>query len=118
MEPGAFSITHGAADLSPAMAAMTVAVPLAIYLLATGVLHRDTLSRQLAARLGITSLLILAAAVAATCIGVPLAIPAMALFLTVLVAINVAAIRDEASNAAPGRAAPSTLKSGVDETTA
>jgi low temperature requirement protein LtrA len=83
--------THGAADIGPATAALTVAVPLVVYLGATAVLHRRSMPRQLVPPLVITPLLLLATGAAAAWIGVPLAILAMAALVTGLVVIMVAA---------------------------
>jgi low temperature requirement protein LtrA len=83
--------THGATTLSPSVAALTVAVPLIIYLAGTAYLHRDAFDRGLAGALGAIALLMLATALAAAWIGVPLAIIGMGVLLAILVAINVAA---------------------------
>jgi low temperature requirement protein LtrA len=89
----AIDSTHGAADLAAPIAALSVAVPLMVYLVATAILHRSALSRTNAVPIGITVLLIGGAAVAATWIGVPLAILAMGFLLAGLVAVNVAAMQ-------------------------
>jgi low temperature requirement protein LtrA len=85
--------THGATDIAPATAALTVAVPLVVYLVATALLHRRSLPGRLASSVAITTVLVLAVAVGATWLGVPLAVLAMGLLLAALVAVNVVAMQ-------------------------
>ena len=94
--------THAATAIASSTAALTVGVPLVVYLVATAILHRDAVSRRFASRLGIAGTLILAAGLAATWIGVPLAVLAMALVLAALVASNVAAMWRAAASPAEG----------------
>jgi low temperature requirement protein LtrA len=85
--------THGATDIAPATAALTVGVPLVVYLVATALLHRRSLPGRLASSVGITTVLVLGVAVGATWLGVPLAVLAMGLLLAALVAVNVVAMQ-------------------------
>jgi len=61
--------THGGTDLAPAIAALTVAIPVVIYLASTAALHAAR-SSPLLAPIVVVSILVLAAAGAATWIGV------------------------------------------------
>lgn len=86
--------THGATYLAPAAAALTVAIPVVVYLAALAALHaRKTL--HMLAPIIVVAGLVLVAAGAATWIGVPLAVLAMGLLVSALVAINVAMIARE-----------------------
>jgi low temperature requirement protein LtrA len=87
--------THSAADLTAPLAAATVAVPVAIYLVAIGLLHARRISAQALAPIVATVLLLLLAAGAAGWIGVPLAVLAMGLLVAALVAVMVATLQRE-----------------------
>ena len=69
---------------------VTVALPVAIYLMAIGVLHARPLTPVALVPVGVASILVLAAAAAAGAIGVPLAVLLMGLIVSVLVAVHVA----------------------------
>ena len=86
--------THGRIALDPVLAAMTVAVPVSIYLLAVGALHASEASRTTFAMIGGGVGLVLAIAVAAPVIGLSLAVPLMGLVVVVLLAVG--RIRDGA----------------------
>jgi low temperature requirement protein LtrA len=83
--------THHATELTPAVAALTVAVPVAVYLVALAFLHAQRTSAILAP-IAITVCLVIATALAATWIGVPAAVVVMAILVTVLLAINIVTI--------------------------
>jgi low temperature requirement protein LtrA len=87
--------THSAADLTAPVAAATVAVPVAIYLVAIGLLHTRTISARALAPILVTVLLVLLAAGAAGWIGVPLSVLAMGLLVAALVAVMVATMQRE-----------------------
>jgi low temperature requirement protein LtrA len=93
--------THGRIALDPVVAAMTVAVPVAIYLLAVGTLHASEASRTTMATLGGGVALVLAVALAAPVLGLSLAVPAMGLVVAGLIAFG--RIRDGRRVGAPGR---------------
>jgi low temperature requirement protein LtrA len=78
-------------------AALTVAVPVAIYLVAVGALHQR--GRQWAgfASVGVTALLVVAAAAAAELIGVPIAVMTIAILVSGSVALNVALLQRRAA---------------------
>jgi low temperature requirement protein LtrA len=83
--------THDATDLTPAVAALTVAVPVAIYLVALAFLHaRRTF--PILAPIAIVVCLVIGAALAATWIGVPAAVLAMGILVSVLLAVNIVTI--------------------------
>ena len=86
--------THGRIALDPVLAAMTVAVPVSIYLLAVGALHASEASRTTFAMIGGGVGLVLATAVATPVIGLSLAVPLMGLVVVVLLAVG--RIRDGA----------------------
>jgi low temperature requirement protein LtrA len=83
--------THAATDLTPAVAALTVAVPVAVYLVALAFLHARRTGIILAP-IAITVCLVIGAALAATWIGVPAAVVAMGVLVSVLLAINIVTI--------------------------
>jgi low temperature requirement protein LtrA len=83
--------TLDAADLVPAVAAATVAIPVVVFLVAVAFLHARGMPRILT-QIAVISALVLGTAVAATWIGVPGAVLVMALFACGLVALNVATI--------------------------
>ena len=70
-------------------AAMTVAIPVAVYLVAVGLLHRRGNAWSSLAPVSVTSLLVIAAAVAAGFLGVPIAVLAMSILASGTVAVNV-----------------------------
>ena len=80
--------TVDAADLGPAVAAATVAVPVAIYLVAVAVLHARGMPQD-PGQLAVFLALILGTALAAPAIGVPTAVVVMALLVCGLVALSV-----------------------------
>jgi low temperature requirement protein LtrA len=83
--------TLDAADLGPAVAAGTVAIPVVVFLVAVAILHARGLPRIMR-QVAATSVLVLATALAAGWIGVPAAVLVMALLACGLVALNVATI--------------------------
>jgi low temperature requirement protein LtrA len=89
----AIDTTHGATVLAPAVAALTVAAPVVVYLGAAWLLHVQSKWRPPVTALAVAGVLILAAAVAATWVGVPLAVIAMGLLLAGLVTVNVRAMQ-------------------------
>jgi low temperature requirement protein LtrA len=88
--------THQTTPLAPSAIALTVAVPLVVYLATTAVLHRRSTSLRLLAPIPVAALLIMAVALAALSIGVPAAIVLMGLVVVGLVAFNVVALHREA----------------------
>jgi low temperature requirement protein LtrA len=80
------------AHLPPVTAALTVAVPTAIYLIGIAVLHRRGRPWRDVGRLGIAAMLVLAAAGTAESIGVPIAVLLIGLLVAGVVAWNVVAI--------------------------
>jgi low temperature requirement protein LtrA len=83
--------TVDAADLGPVVAAATVAVPVAIYLVAVAVLHARGMPQD-PGQLAVFLALILGTALAAPGIGVPTAVVVMALLVCGLVALSVVRI--------------------------
>jgi low temperature requirement protein LtrA len=83
--------THDATTLTPAVAALTVAVPVAVYLVALAFLHARR-TGPILAPIAITVVLVIATALAATLIGVPAAVVAMGILVSVLLAINIVTI--------------------------
>jgi low temperature requirement protein LtrA len=79
--------THDATELTPSGAALTVAVPVAIYLVAVAFIHARRTAVVLAP-IAVVSVLLIAAALAATWIGVPAAVLVMAILVSVLLAVN------------------------------
>jgi low temperature requirement protein LtrA len=80
--------THGKIALDPVLAAMTVAVPVAIYLLAVWTLHATEASRAtLASVLGGVAL-VLVIALATPILGLSLAVPAMGLVVVGLITFS------------------------------
>ena len=77
--------THDATDLAPAVAALTVAVPVVVYLVALAFLHAPR-TVPILAPIAITACLVIAAALAATWIGVPAAVVAIGILASILVA--------------------------------
>jgi low temperature requirement protein LtrA len=92
----AADITHQTTPLAPSGIALTVAVPLVVYLATTAVLHRRSTSLRLLAPIPVAAFLVLAVALAATAIGVPSAIVLMGFVVAGLVAFNVVAMHREA----------------------
>jgi low temperature requirement protein LtrA len=89
----AVDTTHGATALSPAVAALTVAVPVLAFLAAAYLLHPGTTARPPLSPIAATCLLILGSAIAATWVGVPNAVLAMGLIVGGLVAYKVRAMQ-------------------------
>lgn len=81
-----------AAEIGPVAVALTVAVPVVIYLVAVALLHRVPLTGRFAGPILGASVAIVVAALAAPAIGVPLAILAMAGIAAGLVAVSVATL--------------------------
>jgi low temperature requirement protein LtrA len=95
LQVAADSLLEGEA-VPPVTAALSVAVPAAIYLSAAGVLHhRAGILRELVP-LAVTTILLLAAAGAAGTVGVPTAVLAMGLVVTAIVARSVWRLGHEA----------------------
>ena len=82
--------THEDVALARDAVALTVAVPLAIYLGATAILHARSASRRILLPIPLVVGLVLLAGLAAPWIGVPLAIVVMGLLVAGLVTFNVA----------------------------
>jgi len=87
--------THDATQLGPVVAASTVSVPVVIFLAAVGFIHVRTRTVAIFAPIVVAAVLVLAAGLAATWIGVPPAILAMGLAVCGLVAVNVATLTRE-----------------------
>jgi low temperature requirement protein LtrA len=85
----AIDTTHDASELIGARAALTVALPVAIYLISIGILHARPLTLRALGSVIVTAALVLLAALAATTVGVPASVLAMGLLVSVLVAIHV-----------------------------
>jgi low temperature requirement protein LtrA len=81
--------THDATHLGPAVAASTVSVPVVVFLASVGIIHVRTRTVAIIAPIAVTAVLVLAAGLAATWIGVPPAILAMGIMVCGLVAVNV-----------------------------
>jgi len=94
--------THGRIALDPILAALTVAVPVAIYLLAVGTLHAAEASRTTVATIGVGVALVLAVAFATPVLGLSQAVAAMGLVVVGLIAFG--RIRDGRRVAVAGRA--------------
>lgn len=84
---------QNATHLPPEVAGLTVGVPVAIYLVAVGILHARPRTWRALAPVAITVPLLLGAAIAARWVGVPVAVLIMGLVLAGLVAFYVAAAR-------------------------
>jgi low temperature requirement protein LtrA len=82
-------------------AALTVAVPVAVFLIAVGVLHQRGHARSAFVSVAVTALLVLAAALAAGIVGVPVAVLAMGVLLSGSVAVNVVLAQRQAAIMAP-----------------
>jgi low temperature requirement protein LtrA len=80
--------THGRIALDPVLAAMTVAVPVAVYLLAVWVLHASEASRTTLVSVIGGVLLVLTVALATPVLGLSLAVPAMGLVVVGLIAFS------------------------------
>jgi low temperature requirement protein LtrA len=80
--------THGRIALDPVLAAMTVAVPVAVYLLAVWVLHASEASRTTLVSVIGGVLLVLTVALATPVLGLSLAVPAMGLVTVGLIAFS------------------------------
>ena len=83
--------THGATELTPSVAALTVAVPVGIYLIALAFIHARR-TAPILAPIAITVILVIAAALLAPWIGVPAAVLVMGILVSVLLAINIVTI--------------------------
>jgi low temperature requirement protein LtrA len=86
--------THGRIALDPVLAAMTVAVPVSIYLLSVGTLHASEASRRTFATIGGGVALVLAIALATPILGLSLAVPLMGVVVVLLLVVG--RIRDGA----------------------
>ncbi len=89
----AVDATHETVALSPPAVALTVAVPVIAYLVATVLLHRRSGSLRLLAPLPVIGVVLLAAAAGASWYGVPVAILVMAVALVGFVAYSVVAMQ-------------------------
>jgi len=85
----ALDTTHESSELVGARAALTVAVPVAIYLISVGVLHARPLTPRALLSLIVTAALVLLAALGATAIDVPVSVLLMGLVVSALVAFHV-----------------------------
>jgi low temperature requirement protein LtrA len=95
----AVDTTLEALPLSAAMTALTVAVPVVAFLAAAGVLHARPATIRVWTPFAVFAPIVLVAALSAAWIGVPLAILAMGLLLSIYVAYNVAAMHRAALEA-------------------
>ena len=86
----------GEAALDAVAVALTVAIPVVVYLVAVALLHGRPLTARRALPIALTSAIILAVAALAGTLGVPAVIVIMALSVAALVAANVAAMRQPA----------------------
>ena len=93
----AVDATHEALALSPSAVALTVAVPVIVYLIATVLLHRRSGALRLLAPLPVVGVVLVAIAAGAGSIGVPTAILAMAIALVAFVAYSVVAMQRAAT---------------------
>jgi low temperature requirement protein LtrA len=84
--------THQDVALARDAVALTVAVPLVLYLCATAIVHARSASRRMLLPIPLVVALVLLAALAAPWIGVPLAIVVMGTLVAGLVALNVATL--------------------------
>jgi low temperature requirement protein LtrA len=89
----AVDATHETLVLSPSAVALTVAIPVIVYLVATVLLHRRSGAWRLLAPLPVVGLVLLATAAGASWFGVPVAILAMAVTLVAFVAYSVVAMQ-------------------------
>ncbi len=89
----AIDTTHGATAVSPAVVALTVAIPVAVFLCAAWLIHPQSATRPSATPLAVSVLLLVLSALSAPWIGVPLAVVAMGVVLGGLVAVNVRAMQ-------------------------
>ena len=85
----AANTTEGGVDLSNAAAAATVAVPVATYLVAAGLLHARTAPMRASLQAGLGAVLVLAAAVAAAWISVAASVFLMGVVLVGMIAWHV-----------------------------
>jgi low temperature requirement protein LtrA len=86
--------THEAIDIGPTAAALVVAIPVAIYLVAVATLHANEASRSTLASVGGGVLGIFAVALATPILGLSLAVPLMGVVVVVLLVVG--RIRDGA----------------------
>jgi low temperature requirement protein LtrA len=91
--------THGQIALDPVLAALTVAVPVAVYLTAVATLHAGEASRTMVVSVASGVVLVLGIALATPILGLSLAVPLMGLAVAGLIAYG--RIRDAARVAAP-----------------
>ncbi|MGH2392341.1 MAG: low temperature requirement protein A [Candidatus Limnocylindria bacterium] len=84
-------------QLRPEVAALTVGIPVAIYLVAVSILHARPRTLRALVPVALTVPLLLGAAIAAIWVGVPVAVLIMGLVLAGLVAFYLAAARREAT---------------------
>jgi low temperature requirement protein LtrA len=89
--------THEDVALAQEAVALSVAVPLAIYLGATAILHARSASRGILLPIPLAVALVLLVGLAAPRIGVPISVMAMGLVVAGLVAFNVATMHREAA---------------------
>jgi low temperature requirement protein LtrA len=93
----AVDATHQTLVLSPSAVALTVAIPVIVYLVATVLLHRRSGALRLLAPLPVVGVVLLALAAGASWFGVPVAILAMALTLVAVVAYSVVVMQRAAT---------------------
>ncbi len=96
----AVDATHETLALSPAVVALTVAIPVIVYLVATVLLHRRSGSLRLLAPLPVVVGVLLAAAASASWLGVSAAVLLMAIALVVFVAYSVVTMQRAATEQA------------------
>lgn len=89
----AVDATHETLPLSPSAVALTVAIPVIVYLVATVLLHRRSGALRLLAPLPVVGVVLLAAALGAGWLGVPAAVLLMAIALVAFVAYSVVAMQ-------------------------
>ena len=93
----AVDATHETLALSPSAVALTVAIPVIVYLVATVLLHRRSGALRLLAPLPVVGIVLLAAAAGASSFGLPVSILAMAVALVAFVAYSVVAMQRAAT---------------------
>jgi low temperature requirement protein LtrA len=91
--------THGRIALDPVLAALTVAVPVAVYLAAVATLHAGEASRSMLVSVAGGVVVVLSIALATPILGLSLAVPLMGLAVAGLIAYG--RIRDAARVAVP-----------------
>ncbi len=94
--------------LTPQAVALTVAVPVVVYLVAVGLLHGRPWSSRLILPIAVASVAILGTALSAGWMGVPIAVVTMSLLVAALVAVSVVSMERDGppQSDAPGLTMP------------